>query len=344
MQRSPALVRRLVAATALLATVFTGSALPAAGFEPPYAPTFPDVPKTHTFYAQIEWLVAEDITTGFSDGTFRPSSPLTRQAIAAFIYRYEEGSKAPRACNSAPFTDVPKNHQFCGQIKWAKDKGVVQGYPDGSFRPTGTVARQGLVVFLYRLAGSPNGANPSCPTKPFSDVATSHAFCGEIRWAKQTGVVKGFTDGTFKPSRPVTRQAFASNLYNYDDLFGVSSMAALGADPDDVVSGPTDRSPAAEGSSDGVSPTGQSDPGTAPGDAGTTGAASSEDAGTVPGPSEDAASATAVDTPTVVATGNADGFTLPLTGSNIAGVVIVALLLVGGGVLLVVATRRRHSS
>jgi hypothetical protein len=53
----------------------------------PLAPTFSDVGFWHPFFDPIEWLAAEGIAGGFDDGTFRPASPVTRQAAAAFFFR-----------------------------------------------------------------------------------------------------------------------------------------------------------------------------------------------------------------------------------------------------------------
>ncbi|MCL2595631.1 MAG: S-layer homology domain-containing protein, partial [Promicromonosporaceae bacterium] len=57
------------------------------GFTPPATPTFLDVPRTSQFFTEIEWLAQTGITTGWPDGTFRPNSPVERQAMAAFLYR-----------------------------------------------------------------------------------------------------------------------------------------------------------------------------------------------------------------------------------------------------------------
>ncbi len=51
------------------------------------APRFSDVPETHVFFDAISWLADEGITTGYQDGTFRPSTVLNRQAMAAFLFR-----------------------------------------------------------------------------------------------------------------------------------------------------------------------------------------------------------------------------------------------------------------
>jgi len=59
-------------------------------YTPPATPTFWDVPKTNTFYKEIEWMVSLNITTGYSDGGFHPSATVTRQSAAAFLRRASE--------------------------------------------------------------------------------------------------------------------------------------------------------------------------------------------------------------------------------------------------------------
>ena len=52
---------------------------------------FSDVPASNQFHADIDWMVDNGITNGYGDGTFRPTAPVSRQAFAAFLRRYNEG-------------------------------------------------------------------------------------------------------------------------------------------------------------------------------------------------------------------------------------------------------------
>ena len=56
-------------------------------FSPPGSPTFPDVGTGHLFFAEIEWMADEGISTGYLDGTYRPSVAVSRQAMSAFMFR-----------------------------------------------------------------------------------------------------------------------------------------------------------------------------------------------------------------------------------------------------------------
>lgn len=59
---------------------------------------FKDVNPNTMFYHEIQWLASQGITTGWDDGTYRPTTAINRDAMAVFIYRYEHlKNKRPRA-------------------------------------------------------------------------------------------------------------------------------------------------------------------------------------------------------------------------------------------------------
>jgi hypothetical protein len=52
---------------------------------------FPDIPANHPFCGEITWLVGTGVTAGYNDGTFKPDNVVTRQSMAAFMYRLADG-------------------------------------------------------------------------------------------------------------------------------------------------------------------------------------------------------------------------------------------------------------
>jgi hypothetical protein len=174
---------------------------------------FTDVPVGHPFFDAIAWVWVRGIAAGYPDDTFAPAAAVSRQAGAAFLYR-AAGSPLglDPVCEAAPFTDVPTEHPFCGEINWAVGEQITSGYPDGTFLPDGDITRQAMSSFLYRFAGSPSGADPACAAPPFTDVPTDHPFCGEIAWMAAEGISTGYPDDTYQPGRTVSRQAAAAFL------------------------------------------------------------------------------------------------------------------------------------
>jgi len=112
---------------------------------------FSDVGAGHPFAQEIVWLFEEGITEGYGDNTFRPNEPVSRQAMAAFLYRV--AGEPPVAAIPAPtFPDVPFSHPFAREVEWMAAAGVSNGYHDGTWRPSDPVTRQAMAAFLLRMA------------------------------------------------------------------------------------------------------------------------------------------------------------------------------------------------
>jgi len=131
----------------------------------------------------------------------------------------------PTGCPLLWFTDVPADSPFCDAIRWLVTEGLGAGYPDGTFRPLAGVTRQAMAAFLYRAAGHPNGADPSCTAAAFDDVPVSHPFCGEISWLLEQGIAAGYPDGTFRGGSLVSRQAMAAFLARRAGLVALAPCA-----------------------------------------------------------------------------------------------------------------------
>jgi hypothetical protein len=166
-----------------------------------------DVPLSHPFLLDIAYLVTHEISTGYPDGTFRPTAPVSRQSMAAFLYRLA-GEPSFTPPTPPTFSDVGTSHPFRTEIEWLAAEDVTGGYPDGTFRPSAVVTRASMTAFLYRLVGSPNHTPPFDPT--FPDVPLLHPFRAEVEWAAGYGIASGYPDGTFRPGDAVSRQSMAA--------------------------------------------------------------------------------------------------------------------------------------
>lgn len=204
------LVARRTLATAALAAPLAGL-LPT----PARAATFVDVPPGAPFHTEIEWAAAQGITTGWPDRTFRPTLPIERGAMAAFLYRFT--GSPPFSVASQSFYDVKAGTPFRTEIEWLSDTRITTGWPDRTFRPFNPVNRDAMAAYLHRLAGSP----AFTPTRrTFPDVGPSEQFYREIEWLASTGIASGWDDGTFRPLQPVQRDAMAAFLHRFHARFG----------------------------------------------------------------------------------------------------------------------------
>lgn len=169
-----------------------------------------DVPAFSLFVPEISFMVATGLSTGYRDGTWRPTSPMTRSAMAAFLWR--EAGSPPGPFPAEQFSDIDAHTPFKTAIEWMVSTGATTGYSDGTFRPTATVSRMAMTAFLWRLSGSPQGPfrDPG-----YSDVDDDHPFVTAIEWASAEGIVDGYDDGTFGGARPTTRQAMAAFIHRW---------------------------------------------------------------------------------------------------------------------------------
>ncbi|MDR1712438.1 MAG: S8 family serine peptidase [Propionibacteriaceae bacterium] len=119
-------------------------------FTAPATPTFSDVPNTHMFYREIEWLYSMRMTSGKGAGTFMPEDTVTRGEIAAFLHRYHLlfNPNTPVAAPVPSYQDVPKTHTFYSDIEWMRSLGLASA--ETYFHPARACARDEFAAFVYR--------------------------------------------------------------------------------------------------------------------------------------------------------------------------------------------------
>lgn len=180
---------------------------------PAHATTFRDI-RYSPFQREIEWLSSTGITTGWSDGTFRPMGVVNRDMIAAFTYRF---AGSPSARYYRAFTDVPSHIFFAKEIGWMKSQGIAWGWVDGTYRPLSALRRDAMAAFFYRLLDArlrQHGVAVDIDSVgQFRDVPRSQPFAREIQWFRASGISRGWSDGTFRPYLVVRRQDMAAFIY-----------------------------------------------------------------------------------------------------------------------------------
>ena len=157
---------------------------------------FADI-QTHFAKDEIIRVTADGIMKGVSESLFAPGSPLTR-AQAAVVAVRALGLDRQQARYAFPDT---KNHWASREIAIAAQNGLVAGYDDGKFRPDASVSRAEMAVILSRMIEKTfprAGAG-------FPDVPGDHWAAEEIAALAASGILRGYEDGTFRPSAEVSR-------------------------------------------------------------------------------------------------------------------------------------------
>jgi hypothetical protein len=174
---------------------------------------FSDVMPSHPFsgapnvwyYNQVHSLYNAGITSGYSDRTYRPQSPVTRAEMAIFLLKaIHPGFVAPAVPPTFADTEA---HWAKDWIEALKNEGITSGYPDGTYRPDAAVTRAEMAIFLLKAMNGPGYSAPDAePT--FSDTE-GHRAAKWIEALKQAGITGGYPDGSYRPANYVTRAEMA---------------------------------------------------------------------------------------------------------------------------------------
>ncbi len=105
-----------------------------------------DVTRGQWFNHAVSTLSSMGIVKGHNDGTFAPNAPITRAEFAAIAARLDDKNTD----TSSKFTDIA-SHWAKNEIGIAANKGWINGYPDGTFRPNQYITRAEAMTLVNRV-------------------------------------------------------------------------------------------------------------------------------------------------------------------------------------------------
>lgn len=156
--------------------------------------------------------------TGYPDGEVKPLGRITREEAAAIFYRLmtEERRTACAAAGqpfsdttvarsitepgtAQPFADVDAGRWSCNEIAVLYSAGILQGYPDGRFKPSSPVTRAEFAAMAARFDNL-----AETPENKFPDIE-NHWAVKYINSAAEKGWVRAYGDLTFRPENTIIR-------------------------------------------------------------------------------------------------------------------------------------------
>mgnify|MGYP001818351000 CR=1 FL=1 len=93
---------------------------------------FTDVAPDGFYTEAVEWMIANNITTGYNDDLFGPNEPAERAHLATFMWRYVGYPSAP---DTDEFDDVPAQSYYTRAVAWMVAEGITNGTAPGTFSP-----------------------------------------------------------------------------------------------------------------------------------------------------------------------------------------------------------------
>ena len=188
--------------------------------------SFRDVTSTHWAFASVERAAELGLVTGYSDGTFRPDTPVTRAQFVLMLWRM---CGKPAAAKAASFADASADW-YQDALSWAVEKGYVNGLSDTRFGPDVPITRQQAMAILFRLNGGQSGTELTLTgiyEQTFADSTTIAAWAKDATWwAVYHELVSGVGGSRIAPEANASRAQIAAILLRYADQFMTMEEAA----------------------------------------------------------------------------------------------------------------------
>ncbi|WP_088031881.1 S-layer homology domain-containing protein [Bacillus thuringiensis] len=164
--------------------------------------SFVDVPKTHWAYKEMMYMAENKIITGYGNGYFGATDPITREHLAAFLYRYLK----PQDNANNPFVDIGDSN-FKKEILALTARGIFSVNAEKQFNPKNNMTRAEMAAVLVRTFDLKPQGNIE-----FADMK-GHWANEYIKILAGNNITNGTGDGNFNPNGLVTREQFSMFLY-----------------------------------------------------------------------------------------------------------------------------------
>ncbi len=161
----------------------------------------------HWCRTEIETFLNKDLIRGYPDGRFHPDATVNRAEFIRMVNSafgfVREGTKT--------FTDVKSGDWYSGDLAAAARTGWFSGMPDGSARPQETITRQEAAKLLVSMLQEkrPGSFVMFSDGREISDWARDY-----VETAGALGIIQGFPDGTYRPTKALTRAETVKMLSN----------------------------------------------------------------------------------------------------------------------------------
>ena len=128
-----------------------------------YLMQFPDVGQD--WYTEaVRWAASERIVSGYDNGSFGTTDPVTREQIVTILWRY---MNSPEVDASPDFADEGDISGFAAQaVDWARESGIVSGKPGNRFDPKGRATRAETAAILQSFQALENAPAPEPTPEP----------------------------------------------------------------------------------------------------------------------------------------------------------------------------------
>ena len=181
---------------------------------------FNDVTKNAWYYNDVYGSYENRLFAGTSENTFSPDTTMSRAMIVTVLYRLAD---EPSVGNEESYPDIEKGSWYEKAVQWGNESGIIEGFPDGTFRPHQAVSREETAKILHGYYEYFNGSADAKPINGelFADsTAVSNWAEDAVAWCIENGIIMGSintAENTLSicPQKGSTRGEMAAMLMRY---------------------------------------------------------------------------------------------------------------------------------
>jgi hypothetical protein len=166
---------------------------------------YSDVPDYSSSYDGIFYLTQSNVVTGYEDGTFHPNDPVSRVEALKMILLDTE---VPLSWEeTAAFPDIEEDAWYMDYVNTAVSKGIMNGDPEGTFRPTDPVNRAEALKMLILASDK---------VSDLPDIASDYWYSAYLGYGQEHALITPDSTGDYLPSESLTRGELADLLYRFE--------------------------------------------------------------------------------------------------------------------------------
>ncbi len=165
----------------------------------------------HAYQTAIEYLYSEKVINGYDNGTFKPDNTVNRAELLKILVGGAGYGKPDATKYRNCFPDV-KSEWYAPYICFAKEKGWVEGYPNGKFLPGQMTNKVEAMKMLIHSQGFPPAANAGTSTSIYADIDLK-TWYGQYMFVVEAMKIVDFPGNKYYPGVFINRGEISNNIY-----------------------------------------------------------------------------------------------------------------------------------
>ena len=181
---------------------------------------------------KIAWSSSNKNVATVSDGVVTAKGAGNATITAKFTYNNIEYTATCNVTVAEPtvppvtFPDTVSGDWYYDAVEFNFERGYITGYSNGTFGPANNIQRQDFALILARIAGADLSAYEG-QNGGFSDVPTNEYYSAAVAWAKDRGIVTGYSADNFGVGTYISREQICLIFSRYFDGEATGDVDAI---------------------------------------------------------------------------------------------------------------------